>query len=56
MPLSTKGVTIRAYRELYEYLKLFTDKLVVDITCLVTAEKPSIQLFSTYLILKGNVF
>jgi len=42
--------------EVYDYLKLFTDKLAVDITWRVTAEKPSIQRFSTYFIVRGNVF
>jgi len=37
---STKGAKLRAYRELYDYLKLFTDQLAVDITSRVTAEKP----------------
>jgi len=35
---STKGAKLRAYRELYDYLKLFTDKLAVDITWRVTAD------------------
>jgi len=42
--------------EVYDYLKLFTDKLAVDITWRVNAEKPSIQRFSTYFIVRGNVF
>jgi len=50
------GAKLRAYREVYDYLKLFTDKLAVDFTWRVTAEKPSIQQFSTYFIVKGNVF
>jgi len=50
------GAKLRAYRELYDYLKLFKDKLAVEITWLGTAEKHSIQRFSTYLIVKGNVF
>jgi len=56
MSPSTKGAKLRAYREAYDYLKLFTDKLAVDIIWRVTAEKPSIQRFSTYFIVKGNVF
>jgi len=56
MSPSTKGAKLRAYRELYDYLKLFTDKLAVEITWSVTAEKPSIQRFSTYFIVNCNVF
>jgi len=55
MTQSAKGAKLRAYRELYDYLKLFTEKPAVDITCRVTAEKPSIQRFLTYFIVKGNV-
>jgi len=52
MSLSTKGAKLRAYREVYDYLKLFTDKLAVDFTWRVTAEKPSVQRFSTNFIVK----
>jgi len=35
---STKGAKLSAYRKLYDYLKLFTDKLAVDTIWRVTAK------------------
>jgi len=43
MSSSAKATKLRAYRELYDYLKLFTDKLAVDNTWRVSAEKPTIS-------------
>jgi len=42
--------------KLYDYFKLCTGKLALDITWRVTAKKRSIPIFSTYFIIKVNAF